>query len=977
MTGTTAPRIAAEIYRAFLDAVNPRIFSSQERARDGAALGEVRRQEIDRGRALDTRAPYLVRVSGKGGWSDDPARRDQYAVFTNVSLLDHLMSVVRGGLMFAALDLRQGRVPVEELRGRLAVIAVIAFLHDADKMLGRPRKEGVQPDDMAWLLDRYGLGAFLSGYGVSLTPAQFWALRAEAEVTTAGRLEAVPRTYRHDCTYVRLADRLDGIFLKTKPTKSGELVGIDGVLEEISRYDMLDSDALRQNWRVIELRDPHTPFLLDEFQAALSVACLTRFGMPPLIEIHHDGRLLMALPSTDSEALIEAALTRATRRLGATIRVSTNARGKVDLLDAPGTLDELKAVVTDMMAGEAEKVLRAGIDALRANGPLIDDLLRPYGLLPHTPDLATYPGRLVPLWTGTATEREDLRAIHRDAVLINAVLSCDDPSPRLGIPDAIRREEELLALLAQTAALPLLPPWLAALPSDTRRALLAALAAGAAASDRNLSDGLFGADGLVALWLEGGDNRPGLASKIDAAGSRLGRAVADHYRTLLSGSRVIALDEEAEGRCHFTNAPVPRSARIDGKTGLYGVNVSAFSGREGRPESVRSQQSETLVSPLAEAEHRLRALDYERTGRSPVGRKTPVRITSPTTAGLFGALAYANDADPVEYAFTDLLRSRIEPGRLKYQEDSAFTRRIRIARYEEMPTRLISVGMEPGQIGCVKMTFEAAQRTGRPIHLFRGLPVSRPEFVAFDALPQPIEQLLGGIGFRLERLAWCVARLRGMEAVANATGFGAELALRMADPNSRFGAACDALARTEDSTSNDPMLFAIRTFATTLLGDPDTMPSTNDRALVAFGEEMARAQRIPLREDGGNVTELGLRTALDTAEALERIGQTNDDSLVAGIAGEIETALIRRGLAARQGVRNGQSLTDAIAAATTVFVREVWSGAFDRTVPSSRIRRVALATYRFAFEREARRLRAALGNDSASGADLDLDQTAA
>ena len=138
---------------------------------------------------------------------------------------------------------------------------------------------------------------------------------------------------------------------------------------------------------------------------------------------------------------------------------------------------------------------------------------------------------------------------------------------------------------------------------------------------------------------------------------------------------------------------------------------------------------------------------------------------------------------------------------------------------------------------------------------------------------------------------------------------------------------------------------------------------------------MARAQRIPLRDDGGNVADLGLRTALDTADALERIGQTNDDSLVAGIAGEIETTLTRRGLAARRAVRDGDSLADAISVATTVFVREVWNGAFDRTVPSSRIRRVALATYRFAFEREARRLRALLGHDPAP--ETELDQTAA
>jgi hypothetical protein len=249
--------------------------------------------------------------------------------------------------------------------------------------------------------------------------------------------------------------------------------------------------------------------------------------------------------------------------------------------------------------------------------------------------------------------------------------------------------------------------------------------------------------------------------------------------------------------------------------------------------------------------------------------------------------------------------------------------------------------------------------------------------VAFDTLPQPVETILGGTGFRLEQIPRCLALLRGIEAVIEATGFGESLALRLGDRESRFGAACDVLARVERHEA-DPRLAAIKAFVINILGDSDTMRSATDRALVDFGEAMALAQRIPIRSDGANVAELGLRTALDTTEALERMGQTCDDSLVAGIAGEITKVLTRGSLAAKRELREGQPLADAIEVAARVFVDRVWHGAFGGAVPSSRDRRVALATYRFAFQAQAARLRTQLGvePDPETSADVEAPEHA-
>lgn len=974
-------RIAHQVCRTFLeDVVARHVFSDAELTRGSGPLDETRRREIAHKQREDVRVPALARISGKGGWSPDPERRALYGVFTNVTLLDHVISVVRGGLQIAEIDLTEGRErPADEMLRRLAVVAAAAFLHDADKMLGQERRKALDADAIGGLMRRFGIGPFLQKHGAELTPDQMLVLVDGAEVTRAGRLGSVPREYLHDVAYIRLADRLDGIFLKTRPDpmKLDEEVGVAGVLRELGRFADLDTDAVRMGldagkndggWRAIELRDPHTPFLLDALQAALSAACQDRHGIPPLIETHHDGQMLVVLPRKDSEALISQALGRITGQLGARIRVASNARGKVDLLDAPGTLDDLRESVISMQAREREGVLRAGIDALRDHGPAIDAFLSPVGFLPRTPDLAAYPGRLVPIWTSTAGSNEGLTDTHRDAVLVYATLSCEDPPARLGVPDVTRREAELRKLLAAEGCLDEWPVWLDRVPADTRRALLAGYAAAAARSDDTLYDALLGPEGLTALWLEGRDGRPGLVAKIGASGLRLRIAVEAHYRALLAGQFVKG-DEGAEGRCHFTNAPASRTARIDGKTGLYGVNVSAFSGREGRPESFRSSQSETLVSPIAEAEHRLRKLQYEETGRSAARRNVPVRVTAPSTAGLFGALAFGNDMDITEYALSDVLRARIEPGRLIYRNAEAALRRTRIARFEEMPTRLTSSGSEPGQVAFIAMAFAAALRTGRPVHLFRGLPHACPDFVAFDALPQPIEALLGGTGFRLEQIPGCLVLLRGIEAVADITGFGEELALRLCDPDTRFGAACDTLARAERRLANDTAaqgLPGIRTFTINLLEDL-AVPTPSDNAIVQFGEAMALVQRIPIRSDGANVAELGLRTALNTVESLERMRQTSDESLISGIAGELDKVMARGSYLTRAALRDNRPLDEVVRAAAGVFVNQVWHGAFNAALPSSRDRRVALAVYRYAFGHASKRLYAKTGTEASIG----------
>ena len=62
-----------------------------------------KRTPLNKGK-VDGSPVRLVTISGKGGYSEDPERRAQWARNDNISLLDHLLSVARGALMFCLAD---------------------------------------------------------------------------------------------------------------------------------------------------------------------------------------------------------------------------------------------------------------------------------------------------------------------------------------------------------------------------------------------------------------------------------------------------------------------------------------------------------------------------------------------------------------------------------------------------------------------------------------------------------------------------------------------------------------------------------------------------------------------------------------------------------------------------------------------------------------------------------------------------------
>ena len=940
-----------QVFQRFLSTVvNEGAFGAAERERDNSALSDAERRRIERG-GHDFRTPKLMRISGKGGYVEGPefARRK---AFRNVSLLDHVVSVTRGALIFAEVDLRAAGVEESSLPGRLAIIAATAFLHDADKMLERPRTAEINVQDIDELARRFLVDAFLAEYDLSLSPA---GLLQRIEAVEIGRVDrllpGVPildRDSVNDCYYIRLADRLDGAFLHKDK-------GVAAVVEELEAFEGLRSRTLKQGWRAARIVSPHTPFLLDKLQEGFAGAVSARSGMPPLIEVHHDGELLLIAPESMFDAALDDAIAKLAQILRPGLRVHVNPRGTRDLLDGGSSLEDLsRALETDPKV--AEKALFVHIDVISEHREALLATFDEWGFGPRLGGIDGFSGKHFACWPATKDEQLHIADIRKLAATIAVALACPAPKDRqlaALIPDATVRERELANALAEEEAP--VPEWIANVGHDlSRYTLLAIHATCASRLDEELNDRLIGERGVIRVWLEGdGEDRSGLLEKTGDPGGDLARAAGGWLRAA-AARRFDARDErQLDGRCHFTATPVASSAKIDSKTGLYGLNVSAFSGREGRPEFHDRTQASTLVAPAAAAEHRLRALEA---GGTKSSDEIPVLISSPGNAGLFAGLSIDSDKGGTtidRYSLFDVMRRDPKERAKIFKVDvDNFETRTTIGRYDAMPQRMTGSGKTPGLISFAKIAIDSALRTGRAIHVFRGLPVPTNAFVMFDCLPNNLARAIGGSELRLEQLPDASKTLSRIETIAETAGLGLDIAQRILDPKTRFGAACEALTMLDrlDEDKQKPLGF-VRLYLLDIARDPEMQTNTHDSVVVEFAKAMTRVQAAPPRSASNNERELGMRVALKQADEACRIGQTSRDSLAAAIAAGIENEFDRSSRLEYRGKKKARTFPRRRALeAAGLFVDLVWARAFGSKPPAGRERRVALAIYRMAFE---------------------------
>ncbi len=945
---TKASDIATEIYSAFLQLViaqgvlNDRIEPLDEKLR--ALIGKKKR--------IDGRVLRLMAISGKGGWHDDPQTRAHYAKNINVTLLDHQLSVVRGSLSFYVLD-KLGQNPEMDLGllyRRLRVLAVIAFLHDIDKALGLERNTTLPLASIEEAMERYHLNAFLAPE-VHLGAEQVRYLIELVEDSQRHRnppLILPPREYDGALMkYVALADKLDSIWLSTDNTRKEH--GIEGVMSYLNKVPFFSTDVLKA-WKLFDFYDPHHPFLLDELQSLLSRFSRRLSGIFPLIEVHHDGRLFMLLPASQYQSIVDASLKKLCADLPFNLELEISQRGVPALYNGRPDYQTLQDAINNIPHAKLSRLFLVKTDLQASITPELDSLLDPVDLKPTWPNIS---GALASPYANFDSLDASAEAALRKAALLALLLNLKLVSNKKnGIPSYAQREQALLSTLDGIIETPR-PDWLENIEDDASRRRLTALWVLAVANeDDDVDTAIWGEQGLLQCWLEGKDDQPGFNAVIEGRGAQITTAVEQHFRQLLNRQRITVADENADNRCLFTDEPVAANDTIDQALGLYAVKISAFSGRDHRLETITSERSQTHVGAISIAEHKLRASIHAAKGGKPDG--VPTLISSPTTCGLFGGLAMKHET--LTLSPYDLNRLEIKKDTLIYHGTEMYDQRYRVARFERIPEKIAD------QVNFLELLLRACHRLGRPVHIFRGLPTTQCAFFYYDALSRPLADVLGGSSLRLEQFPRALERLQLAQILLKTHGLGYEVFMLYASLKTRFAATCLAWCRLHDDLNDaakgrevGSLRLVVNQLEHELEQQPEDSPmSEQDGALVRFGQAAARIQKKPPYQASASEELLVFKLCLGFAEGAYACRQTDEASLVNGIASHLEINLDRKDKVAASQHRDGHSLRDECIAVAEQFVRDIWQGVLKGRPPTQRSRQLLESIYRMAFLRTAR-----------------------
>lgn len=955
-----AHRTAVEVYGAFIaECVVARVGMDR--------IGEAPEPAVGKGAAkIDGRPVRLATISGKGGWSNDPVLSERWAKNDNISLLDHLLSVARGALMFWLADALRpwsSEAELAELERLAHAVVCIAFLHDIDKDLRLQRGGEIPVDAVAERMSRYGIDEFLSKRGIRVSPIAMLNYIEEVEGTQAARSSAAPdydRSIAETCRYIELADKLEGMF--TSRERGG---GVDGVIASLRNPDhwpVLRNRALTQ-WEKVEIHDHLHVFLLDRFQLALSDACKEIAGRLPLVEIVHDGQLLCVVPAEQANVIKEQALDRFLDALPYGLRFSVNNRLACEFVGGAVSWAACRAVMarTDDWH-RFVNLLALPRQFAQEYSEDIDHLFQAAGMETSWSPLDGAPGATVkPALDHPGGDPRDLDMEPAHALTyLSIALNHVDSRRKSAAPDADRREQELLALLHAQGKEP--PPVVAVIKKDgrTRRVVLALwtvaevwrLAEDDPHKARGILDRIVGRSGLIGLWLEGNDERGGLADQVEDVSIDIRNALRARFSAYLTARAAQPFDRDAPTkRCIMCNEPVDASRSVSTASRAHGIKASAFSGRDGRNDHLASPSGDTHLCPVCLAELQLRRQAQEEFKGS---GDLPPLISSPASTGLFGGLAFQQeDVAGVSMGLNDLNRLDMRKGRV-YEGLDCQRKRIRIARLERLPSKDAELVVQ------LRMTLTAVQRLGRPIHIFRGAPRRHPAIFHSDALPVWLERLLGGDSLRIEQIHKTLSSLELFENLANKPGLGIGWAKQLAEPDPiRLGALCVAWGLAIDRRGGkdhdlgwSKIETGAREQALALIrntGGKSVSLRNSQDPLIRLAWLASRIQRRRSTRDATNKQLLCWKTALDFYPRAERSLSDDRTALILGLAGTLETNLTRKKDAAAKKHRDDQPLGDACVEFAKHFADEVWGNVFKCMEPASQEQRRAAEIYRFAL----------------------------
>ena len=954
-----AHRVAVEVYGTFMDEC---VLANVAEDRFGP---EPRASGANGGSKIDGRPVRLVAISGKGGWSPVPELAIRWARNDNVSLLDHLLSVARGALMFWLSDSVRpwfGEAEQEETRRIAAAVVCVAFLHDIDKDMEIGRGKRIETDAVDERMDRYGIHDFLKKRGIRVSPAAMRNYIEEVEGTQTAKTAAAAdydRKIASACAYIELADKLEGIFTDNDAAK-----GVEGVVERIEKSPLLRRESGLSRWKTIEIHDHLHIFLIDSFQRALSNACRCAAGCLPLVEVVHDGRLLCVIPQDEAEKVERNALDVFLSRLPFGLRFEINNRLACKFVGGGASWDSCRKVMSRLGDWrEFANLLALPREFARERSEDIDGLFEDAGMATSWSSLdadaasaTVKPALDHPGGDAAELDMEPASAL----VFLVIALNHEDGNAKTAAPDASVRERELVALMNSRGLEP--PPVVHAVPEKdgrARRVLLALWTIGEiwrsldrdSDEARAFLDAVLGQKGLAGLWIDGADGRRGLSGNVADVSGDILTALRERFSAYLAGRLSVPFDAGTlTKRCILCNEPVNASRRVDSGSRAHGIKVSAFSGRDGRNDHLASSKGDTHLCLVCLAELQLR---WNAHGDKAQRADLPPLVSSPVTTGLFGGLAYQREDTDRSLGLHDLNRLNIKKGDIYHGLDCQ-TRRIRVARLETLPTKDIEL------IVFLEMVLKAIRRLGRPIHIFRGAPRRHPAIFHFDAMPAWLERLLGGNALRIEQIPVALDKLEVFRSIAQQkTGLGIEWARRLADPDTELGALCVAWAQSIDRGTDAKTAPAwikirqgMRERALALIGKHGGLPmklKDNPDPLVRLAWLATKIQQRRGVSASANKQLLCWKIAMNFLPAASRATSKDRDALVLGLASTLEEELKRKSEAAARKHRDNQRLDEACISFSEHFMDEIWNGVFHSREPASRAQRQAAAIYRFAL----------------------------
>ncbi len=928
-TRRAAHDLVQESRHAFNEIVLPAILADRVEE-----LPEQTQKEIAAGKRIDLRVPRFLSVSGKGA----PGFKE----WSNVTLFDHASSVGMAAATFAALDLLGGGHSPEETRPAAAVALAVGLMHDIDKLL-RLQWHEVTLEHVREIFERYQIGAFLHGFSVDLTAEQFAVLISFDEIRTAYWL-AGPRppdrwiniVRRH----VRLADVLDSHWLHGVPIQT-----VSKVLEEwdraIGNDGRLYNRSAFSGYKKLLVSDPHHPFLLAKFAGSLDDMCVQITGMRPLLHAVRDETLVSLIPEHNYAEVVKAAVEETVEGIPFDSELIISPAGVPKIGGAKPTFSTLHQIVgTAIPTKGALRLLCVKLADFQKHETALRDLAAQAGC-PFMPTDKAPPGQTMPIIRSVQRDDVEFAAVERACMISLAV--CVEEDSKVSEFSRKRRAQQLIFLLGQNP-----PDWMSEVDDLTRRTALALIAAARAQQDPEFAQSIATtfANWFADQGVFGGRQDKGTASR---------NAVRERLKSLASGQPIEIPD--AAHTCLITAEPVSDEP-VAADDGFYGINSSALSYRPGRAEHKFRDTMETHLSPVSQAEYRLRTAAFAKPKRQENG--IPIRLSSHTAGGVF-SLAIGDMRDR-EFGLFDMVRANMT--KRVYHGLETYQSRTYLGRFESLPKSFVD------RITFFRVAMEAARRYGRPLHLFSGLPHARREFFFCDCLDPELRELLGSDGLRLEDLpkAWEKLRLVGLIAGPQKDdGLGmADAAKSFCLAATRFSAACLAWIRArhrayENKRSGKSALGQLQADLNRYIErEVEKMDQENTVSPpVRLGRMAVSIQKRPGGDASARDETFLIDAAIEGATYAYRNGWRDRDGLVAQVAGRIEVDGARRAkgvkwfYSAKANREPGQYIADAIQAFAEAFVDLAWFGAFKGRPPSSNDQRNFLAAYRWTFTRSA------------------------